>query len=225
MLRSAVRVPAEVAGLFDALVNSPDAVFATDRQEHIIFWNRQAQRLLGYESDEVLGRPCSAALNGCDVFGNRYCTESCPVTRIATRGEPVKQFGLQLKASDGRVVAADVSILHLAVRPPDHFVLLHTVTPRVRGTSSVEAENARESPPRPILVAVRESQDVRAQKLTPREVEVLGMLAAGHPTPEIAERLHISTLTARNHIQNILEKLEVHSKAEAVAFAFQQHIL
>jgi len=37
VLRSPVRVPAEVAGLFDALVHSPDAVFATDRQERIIF--------------------------------------------------------------------------------------------------------------------------------------------------------------------------------------------
>lgn len=51
------------------------------------------------------------------------------------------------------------------------------------------------------------------------------MLAAGHTTPEIASRLSISTLTARNHIQNILEKLEVHSKAEAVAFAFQKRLL
>ena len=32
-------------------------------------------------------------------------------------------------------------------------------------------------------------------------------------------------MTARNHIQNILDKLEVHSKAEAVAFAFQKHLL
>jgi DNA-binding CsgD family transcriptional regulator len=56
-------------------------------------------------------------------------------------------------------------------------------------------------------------------------VEVLGMLAAGRTTPEIAERLHIAPLTARNHIQNILEKLEVHSKSEAIAFAFQKHVL
>ena len=80
-------------------------------------------------------------------------------------------------------------------------------------------------PPRPMLVAVRESPDARARKLTTREVEVLGMLAAGRSTPEISGRLHISSLTARNHIQNILEKLEVHSKAEAVAFAFQQRIV
>jgi DNA-binding NarL/FixJ family response regulator len=74
-------------------------------------------------------------------------------------------------------------------------------------------------------VAARESIDVRARKLTSREVEVLGMLAAGRTTPEIAERLHISQLTARSHIQNILEKLEVHSKVEAVAFAFQKNLI
>jgi DNA-binding NarL/FixJ family response regulator len=76
-----------------------------------------------------------------------------------------------------------------------------------------------------MLSVVRESPDARARKLTPREVEVLGMLAAGRATPEIADRLHISHLTARNHIQNILDKLELHSKAEAVAFAFQKGIL
>jgi DNA-binding NarL/FixJ family response regulator len=76
-----------------------------------------------------------------------------------------------------------------------------------------------------MLVSVRESPDARARRLTTREVEVLGMLAAGRSAPEIGGRLNISILTARNHIQNILDKLEVHSKAEAVAFAFQQRIV
>ena len=74
-------------------------------------------------------------------------------------------------------------------------------------------------------MTVRESDDARARKLTGREVEVLAMLAAGNPTAEIASRLHISNLTARNHIQNILDKLEVHSKTEAVAFAFQKRLV
>ena len=55
-------------------------------------------------------------------------------------------------------------------------------------------------------------------------VAILGILAAGRTTAEIAAILHISTLTARNHIQNILDKLEVHSKAEAVSFAFQNRL-
>ncbi len=74
-------------------------------------------------------------------------------------------------------------------------------------------------------MSARTSPDARARSLTEREVEVLAMLAAGQPTAEIASRLRISNLTARNHIQNILDKLEVHSKAEAVAFAFQKRLL
>jgi DNA-binding NarL/FixJ family response regulator len=142
---------------------------------------------------------------------------------MATRGETIRHFGLRLRAKDGRVIPMDVSVLHLAVRPPDHFVLAHILKPS--DPSARLAEAALEPPPRPILVSVHESPDARARRLTAREVEVLGMLAAGRSAPEIGGRLHISILTARNHIQNILEKLEVHSKAEAVAFAFQQRIV
>jgi len=215
----------EASALFQSLVHSPDPVFATDRQLRILFWNPSCERLLGYSADEAVGAGCGKILAGCDVFGNRYCSDSCPVTQIAARGEVVRQFGLGLKARDGHVVAVDVSILHLTVRPPDHFVLVHILKPTDRVRSQPAESPERDSPPLSVLAAARESPDARARRLTAREVEVLAMLAAGRSTPEMAERLHISTLTARNHIQNLLEKLEVHSKAEAVAFAFQQRIV
>jgi PAS domain S-box-containing protein len=218
------RVPEEVRGLFEALVHSPDPVFATDRQLRLIFWNASCERLLGYSEEEISGTGCASALEGCDPFGNRYCSEHCPVTAIATRGETIRHFGLRLRAKDGSVVPTDVSVLHLAIRPPDHFVLAHILTPVEPSARPAEHEKFP-APPRPMLVSVRESPDMRARRLTAREVEVLGMLAAGRSAPEIGGRLHISTLTARNHIQNILEKLEVHSKAEAVAFAFHQRIV
>ncbi len=217
------RVPQEVLGLFESLVHSPDPVFATDRHLNMIFWNLSCERLFGFEEEEIVGAACASALGGCDAFGNRYCSEHCPVTQMAARGETIRHFGLRLRAKDGRMIPMDVSVLHLSVRPPDHFVLAHILKPSE--PQMHVSESPHEAPPRPMLVSVRESPDARARKLTTREVEVLGMLAAGRSTPEIGGRLHISTLTARNHIQNILEKLEVHSKAEAVAFAFQQHIV
>ena len=221
-----VRVPEEAAPLLAALTRSPDAVFVTDRHNRVVFWNRSAARLLGYEAEEVLGQPCARVLQGCDVYGNRYCSDSCPVTQIATRNEPVRRFDLRLRAKDDRLFAAEISILNLALQPPDHFLLVHTVCVSERISPAPE-RSAEESsaPPRPVLAAVRESPDARARRLTQREIEVLGMLAAGHTTPEIASRLNISNLTARNHIQNILEKLELHSKAEAVAFAFQKRLV
>ena len=219
------RVPEEALPLLAALANSPDPVFVTDRHNHIVFWNRSAERVLGYSAEDVVGSSCAGALQGCDVYGNRYCSESCPVTQMAVRNETVRHFDLRFRSKDQRTVMVDVSILNLAVRAPDHFLLVHVMRPSERPESPARPAEEPVSPPRSPLTVVRESPDARARKLTSREVEVIGMLAAGHTTPEIASRLHISTLTARNHIQNVLEKLEVHSKAEAVAFAFQKRLL
>ncbi len=217
-------VPEEALLLLAALANSPDPVFVTDRHNRIAFWNRSAERILGYTPEEVVGLSCAEVLRGCDVYGNRYCSESCPVTQMAIRGETVRHFDLRFQSKDRRTVSVDMSILNLAVKPPDHFLLVHIMRPGERAETARTAEDSA-APPRSPLTVVRESPDARARRLTSREVEVIGMLAAGHTTPEIASRLHISILTARNHIQNILEKLEVHSKAEAVAFAFQKRLL
>lgn len=219
------RPPPELGPLFDSLTLSPDPVFVTDRRNRIVFWNLAAERLLGYTADEVVGAPCAASLQGCDSYGNRYCAEECPITRAATRGEPVRHFGLRLRARDGHVLVMDVSILHFAVRGPDAFCLAHILKPSSLAAAVPGPSDETNEPPRSALTASRDSLDARARKLTGREVEVLGMLAAGRTTPEIADRLHISVLTARNHIQNVLDKLEVHSKAEAVAFAFQKRLI
>lgn len=218
------RWPREVAPLFESLSLSPDPVFVTDRHNRIVFWNQSAERMLGYSAGEAAGASCAGMLRGCDVHGNRYCSDDCPVTHMAARGETVREFGLHLVAKDGQSIVVDVSILHFAVQPPDGFLLAHILKPALTTDAHPRAPRHQE-PPRPAVMVVRESPDARARKLTTREVDVLGMLTAGHATAEIATRLHISTLTARNHIQNILEKLEVHSKAEAVAFAFQKRLV
>jgi two-component system response regulator DevR len=61
--------------------------------------------------------------------------------------------------------------------------------------------------------------------LTPRERQVLDLLALGESKEAIARRLFLSTNTVRNHIQNILTKLEAHSRLEAVAAAAREGLL
>jgi DNA-binding NarL/FixJ family response regulator len=63
------------------------------------------------------------------------------------------------------------------------------------------------------------------EPLTPRELEVLRALTEGLSTPEICERLFIAPNTLRTHVQNIMGKLRVHSKLEAVAFALRHRLV
>jgi DNA-binding NarL/FixJ family response regulator len=65
----------------------------------------------------------------------------------------------------------------------------------------------------------------RLSRLTPREREVLTLLAQGGDNDSIARVLVISPQTARTHIQNVLVKLGVHSRLEAAAVAIQNGLV
>ena len=61
--------------------------------------------------------------------------------------------------------------------------------------------------------------------LTPREREVLALMVKGLTNPEIAERLVVSRATAKAHVSNVLSKLGVSNRAEAVALAVQKKLV
>jgi two-component system, NarL family, response regulator NreC len=65
----------------------------------------------------------------------------------------------------------------------------------------------------------------RLDILTPRELEVLTLLAYGHTNAEIAERLRISERTVETHRNNIMSKMEFKSRAELVRFAIDNGML
>lgn len=64
-----------------------------------------------------------------------------------------------------------------------------------------------------------------ADQLTHRELDVLGLLVEGSGSQEIMRELHVSRNTVRTHVQNILTKLQVHSRLEAAAFAVRHGIV
>lgn len=61
--------------------------------------------------------------------------------------------------------------------------------------------------------------------LSDRELEVLRLLARGVATEAVADRLHLSVHTVRNHVRNAMRKLRVHSRVEAVAEAGRRSLL
>jgi two-component system NarL family response regulator len=62
-------------------------------------------------------------------------------------------------------------------------------------------------------------------RLTERELEVLRLVANGLSNREIANELYIAENTVKNHVRNILEKLHLHSRMEAVVFAMRENLL
>jgi DNA-binding NarL/FixJ family response regulator len=88
--------------------------------------------------------------------------------------------------------------------------------------------------PRSVIVAIarrvaeareRQAERTPVEPLTPRELDVLRALTEGLSTPQVCERLSITPNTLRTHVQNIMGKLHVHSKLEAVAFALRHRLV
>ncbi|MEJ7901076.1 MAG: LuxR C-terminal-related transcriptional regulator, partial [Thermomicrobiales bacterium] len=73
----------------------------------------------------------------------------------------------------------------------------------------------------PLLTEPRDATPAPSHSLTTRELQVLRLLTQGLSTREISEALYISPRTATTHINNIFGKLEVSSRAAAVAYAMR----
>lgn len=66
--------------------------------------------------------------------------------------------------------------------------------------------------------------DVALSALTPRELEILGYLAAGHSNKVIARHLDLAESTIKVHVQNILRKLNLSSRVQAAVYAVQHKV-
>ncbi len=215
--------------VLDVLAQSDTPALATDIGGHIVFWNRAAERLLGRPTNQVLGRRCYDVLGGKDVFGNRFCHENCSVISMSRKGEQVQGFEILTGSSPKQEQALNVSILKIPGTRSELLTLVHILQPIDRAsrlTRALERLGAQKAGAAPeAWEPVTTSGPVslpKAPPLTEREKEILRWVAAGLQNKEIAQKLGISLATVRNHIHNILEKLDVHSKLEAVSLAFRQ---
>lgn len=76
-----------------------------------------------------------------------------------------------------------------------------------------------------VRALLRRSAPSENGALTPRETQVLGLLARGLRQKQIARELSISARTVGTHVEHILRKLDVHSRAEAVAVAYRERLV
>ncbi len=219
--------------LFQSLEKAADGAFVIDENQRIIFWNRSAQRILGYAPDAVLGRLCHHILNGRDERSNALCREHCRISAMAARGKPVTCYDAFIETASGQARWINISILTFAVDGKNggsRTLVIHLF--RYATTQKQSEQFVKQ-----VLGAARQldrgetalqpapAPTVFSKKLTNRECQVLTLLVQGLGTGEIAGTLSISPATTRNHVQSILHKFGVHSRLEAVAYALEHGII
>ena len=146
-----------------------------------------------------------------DVRGHRFTDVVAPADRPRAKEAFVRKIVGKEKVTDAEVdvVGPDGSQVSVEV----------SSVPLREGHQIVGVFGLLSRPPAPPK-APREHP-----KLTPRQREVLAMLAHGSSTQQIAGLLHLSKETVRNHIRGVLQALEVHSRVEAVAAARAEGLL
>jgi len=208
--------------LLDILAGGQPPAFAADSRDRVVFWNDGAAELFGRRSDEVLGRRCYEAIGGRDVFGNRFCYANCPVASSARAGETVRSFEMALDGNGHGARLAQVTIFKVPSVRPDLYTLVHVLAPiDVEGRLARALAAAGAVPVAPSAACAAVLDAPSSPPLTAREQEILQWVAEGLQNKEIAQKLGLSLATVRNHVHNVLEKLEVHSKLEAVSLAFR----
>ena len=191
--------------------------FTRGSDGRITAWNTASQRVLGHRCEDVLGCRCHEVLAGRDVFGNAYCSDRCPVARMATRREEVRPFVLRVRDAHDRMLDVRVSILVVDGGPGPFQELVHVLEPFASRTTVVTHQ--------PTTDGKRLRTRTESSGLSPREMQVLRMVAAGRPTSHIAATLGVSRHTVRNHVASCLRKLDCHSRLEAVSVARRLDLL
>jgi PAS domain S-box-containing protein len=219
----------------DTLCSTADGVFLVDSSQRIIRWNKGAEGILGFTDADVVDRHCFEVIAGRNRANKAHCRSGCHVQECLANRDLVENFDVMTRTKTGGNIWLNVSVIAVNGGDPIAAHVVRDVTrDRHRGEAIEQflatlgiygtprdrhGERARR------VVSKHPQQPETPATLSRREIEVLTLIAEGLSTKAVAQRLKISHYTARNHIQNILAKLELHSKAQVVAYAFRKGLL
>ena len=195
--------------------------YVMDLHRRILFWNRSAERILEYTPEQVVGRQCYEVLLGLpEQPATPACGPDCLTVRLAEERRIAPVANVQMRCASG--ARKRVSVMALPLPYPDTPVLVHLFFERSNESSTGGIGPSAQAGLTPhILDAPRESEAGGAlyTRLTPRELEVVRLLATGERVTAISERLCLSEHTVLNYIRDAREKLHVATRLELVLAA------
>jgi PAS domain S-box-containing protein len=217
--------------------HTTEGLYIVDAQQRIVAWNKGAERILGHAEKDVLHRYCYEVVQGKLASGKLLCQPDCLVTRCVKRGSPPQTLDVHANTKEGRGIWLNITTVILPRKRGSlavHLMRDTTCHHRIRDATDQIVRALRASG---VLQTVNDEPDIfrcappspsaagPLTSLTRRELEVLHLVAEGLSNSAVAQRLGISLFTVRNHVQNILNKLALENKAQAVAYAFRSGLL
>jgi DNA-binding CsgD family transcriptional regulator len=213
------RLPEAVETLVEA--RTGDAVYVVGPEYRIVHWDERMESLTGVLSEEALENPCYDAVMGEREDGGPFCAHGCSVMHLARAHRPVSSFEMRIRTRSGDKRWVSVSNLTLETEAGPYLVHLlrdsqgaHDALEMAHGLIQLSSKKEAPAPRR---------RDVPA--LTPRQLEVLKLLAEGKSVREIGKDLYLSEATVRNHVRSLLQALGAHSQLEVLAKAREVRIL
>lgn len=142
------------------------------------------------------------------------------VRAIRELAPDVKVVALSVAETEGDVCAcAEAGVAGYVPRHASLADLMATLESAARGEALFSPRMAASLLRRVAALAATQPAGSAQMRLTPREREILRLLDEGLANKDIAQRLGIEVATVKNHVHNILEKLHVHRRGEAAAWA------
>lgn len=225
-----------------------EPAFAVNGSHRIVAWNDGAERLLGLRAADMIGKRCFEALEigdsalcmACRYFASTQPAEVNPAVSVLARHHLSITIPVAVEGAPQRVQVTTLAA-HTRAGQARFVHLLHHLTEDAATGSASESTSeptsepmagpthsspSHERPPSALTEPAESSSKLRRpEALTQRELEVLRLLGAGSSTDDIARSLSITRVTARNHVNKVLDKLGVNSRLQAVVIASQLQLL
>jgi DNA-binding CsgD family transcriptional regulator len=212
-----------------ALENVTDGVLIVDGQQKVVFANPAARQILNSRLGGATSVACYHLLQSRSRTRRRVCVENCAVLMRSRKGEAISPQEVEIATREGDAKHVSMSIFYYRDRRDESLYIVHFFRQikSMDGGRSMAidiAEDLNNEGNLNLITSQGKEALRRFADLTPRQREVLWHLLHGEGTEGIAEILSISINTTRNHIQQVLQRLDVHSRTEAVAYVMQHDL-
>ena len=174
----------------------------------VVFWNRRAEQIVGVAASQAIGRRYRDVIN------------SAQHPSPEDDSQPSEHRTRLADASASAVIetdAGDMLTVHLFDGPDTLGVPARSLASSLASSLDPAAGPMRRRAASPDASAT--------ERLTPREVQILRLVATGFSTEQIASDLSISVHTVRNHVRGLRRKLNAKTKLDAVVTALRRQLL